>query len=421
MAPHTFGHAGSTIVTLIIGFYFGFVLEKAGFGNSRNLAAQFYLHDMRVLKVMFTAIVTAMLLIFLASALGLVDFARVWVPPTYLWPGVLGGFILGVGFIIGGYCPGTSLVAVSTFKLDGIVYAAGVLFGLLVFGETAPAFWEFFNHAGSLGRLTLFDALGVDAGVVVLGVVLMAIGAFAFAELMERVFARPSQEPRPHSPLATTLRTSAIVAGVLIAAVTLVIGQPSAERKIAWAREGLDQSIRERKIHIDPAELLGLMHNNQVQVVLADVRSQSDYNVFHLLDAQNITLEQVDSGWAANLPNEAVVIVMSNDEKAANDAWRHLAVQLNPNPQSPIADKSRVYVLAGGVNRWLDVYHNDLANTPGPETAPTGDDTFRHPFVMALGSRDATARPESKGVLQRQFVTKVRVVKPTRHAGGGCG
>ena len=110
------------------------------------------------------------------------------------------------------------------------------------------------------------------------------------------------------------------------------------------------------------------MHNNQVQVVLVDVRSQSDYNVFHLLDAQNVSLQQLDSGWAARLPDEAVVVVMSNDEQAANEAWKHLAVQLNPNPQLPVSDRSRVYVLAGGVNRWLDVYPEGQANAPGPET-----------------------------------------------------
>ena len=54
MAPFTFGHSAGTIVTLVIGFFFGFVLERAGFGNAGNLAAQFYLYDMRVLKVMFT-------------------------------------------------------------------------------------------------------------------------------------------------------------------------------------------------------------------------------------------------------------------------------------------------------------------------------------------------------------------------------
>lgn len=421
MAPFTFSHASGIFVTLILGFGFGFVLERAGFGNAKNLAAQFYLHDMRVLKVMFTAIVTAMLLIFLASALGLVDFSQVWVPPTWFWPGVLGGFILGVGFIIGGYCPGTSLVAVSTFKLDGIVYAAGVLFGLFVFGETAPWFWDFFNHSGEAGRVTLFDWLGVDAGYMVLGVVVMAVGAFAFAEIMERLFAKPGLQPATLTPRAKTLRRGAVVAGVAIAAATLLLGQPSVTRKIAWAEAGLDQSLRERKIHIDPAELLGLMHNNQVQTVLADVRSPADYQVFHLVDARNVSLAQLDSGWASQLPATAVVVVMSNDERAANEAWKHLAVQLNANPNLPVAGRSRVYVLAGGINRWLDVYQKRQDNVPGPETPPSGDDMCRHEFNSALGSRESAARPETKHAPQREFGAKVQIVKPARHAGGGCG
>lgn len=97
------GHAGAIAVYLAIGFGFGFALEKAGFGNSCKLAAQFYLHDMTVLKVMFTAIVVAMVLIFAGSALALVDFHRIYVNETYLWPGLLGGLMLGMGFIIGGY------------------------------------------------------------------------------------------------------------------------------------------------------------------------------------------------------------------------------------------------------------------------------------------------------------------------------
>ncbi len=444
MAPFTFTPWTSAMITVIIGFFFGFVLERAGFGISRNLAAQFYFYDMRVLKVMFTAIVTAMLLIFLASALGFVDFSRVWVPPTYLGPAVVGGFLLGVGFIIGGYCPGTSLVAAATFKLDGIVYVGGVLFGLLMFGETAPAFWGFFNHAGSLGRLTLYDLLGVDAGVVVLGVVLMAIGAFGFAEIMERIFAQPHgpgtgsffspSRPEPSirlkaekcaCPLTALwvkyFRRAAVATALTIAVATLLIGQPSAERKIAWASKGLDQSIQERKIHIDPAELLGLMHNNQARLVMADVRRPSDFNLFHLLDAQNVNLRELDSGWATNLPPAAIVIVMSNDERAANEAWKHLAVQLNPDPQLPVADKSRVYVLAGGVNRWLDIYQRGQADSPGPETAATGDDTCRHRFATALGSRIACARPTIEKAPRRTFVAKVRAVIPTHHAAGGCG
>ena len=106
-----FGHYGSYFVYFIIGVAFGAVLEMAGFGNSRKLAAQFYFKDMTVLKVMFTGIIVAMVLIFGATAIGLLDYNLLWVNPTYLWPGIVGGLIMGAGFIIGGFCPGTSLVA----------------------------------------------------------------------------------------------------------------------------------------------------------------------------------------------------------------------------------------------------------------------------------------------------------------------
>jgi len=97
------GPAGAMAVVVLLGIGFGFVLERAGFGDSRRLAAQFYLHNMTVFKVMFTAIITAMALVFLLSGLQILDFGRIFVNPTFMWPGVLGGLIFGVGFIIGGY------------------------------------------------------------------------------------------------------------------------------------------------------------------------------------------------------------------------------------------------------------------------------------------------------------------------------
>ena len=119
---------------------FGAILEMAGFGDSRKLAAQFYFKDMTVLKVMFTGIVVAAVLIFLSSSLGLLDYDRLWVNPTYLYPGIVGGLIMGVGFIVGGFCPGTSLVAASTLKLDGIFFVLGGLFGVWAFGESVGSF-----------------------------------------------------------------------------------------------------------------------------------------------------------------------------------------------------------------------------------------------------------------------------------------
>ncbi len=172
-----FGVTGSYLVYIGIGFCFGFILESSGFGDSRRLAAQFYFSELRVLKVMFTAIMVAMLLVFWAAALGLLDYEELMVKETWLWPGIVGGLIMGVGFILGGYCPGTSLVSAATLKIDGMFFLLGLIVGVIAFGETVGYIYEFWN-SGYMGRFTLPELLGLETGVVVLLVVCMAIAMF---------------------------------------------------------------------------------------------------------------------------------------------------------------------------------------------------------------------------------------------------
>lgn len=181
---------GTVILNLALGIAFGVALERAGFGNARKLTAQFYLWDQSVLKTMFTAIVWCMLLLFWAASLGWMDFERIFVPPTYLASVIVGGLLVGAGFILGGYCPGTSLVAAASGKLDGAFFLVGIAVGSFVFFETVSAFAEFYDAAGYLGRRTLFDALGIDPGIAVFAVVLLALGAFLGAERLERAFER---------------------------------------------------------------------------------------------------------------------------------------------------------------------------------------------------------------------------------------
>ena len=137
MAPYdlvaTVGVTGSYLVYLAIGITFGFILESSGFGDARRLAGQFYFRELAVVKVMFTAIVVAMILVFWSTALGLLDYNEIWVSPTYLWPGIVGAVIMGIGFILGGYCPGTSVVSVATLKVDGMFFFLGHVAGVLVF------------------------------------------------------------------------------------------------------------------------------------------------------------------------------------------------------------------------------------------------------------------------------------------------
>ncbi len=176
----------SLIVAFIIGIFFGLVLEKGGFGSARMLAAQFYFTDMRVFKVMFTAIVTAMIGLFYFSWIGILDLSLVYYGDTYLIPQMLGGIILGVGFVVGGYCPGTSAVAISTGRIDAIFYALGGMFGIFVFGEMFPYILDFF-YSTHMGQINLPTLLDINYGIIMLVVILMAIGGFTAAEWAEKL------------------------------------------------------------------------------------------------------------------------------------------------------------------------------------------------------------------------------------------
>jgi hypothetical protein len=185
-----FGDEVSLILAAIIGIGFGFFLERAGFGSSRKLVAQFYFTDMAVFKVMFSAIVTAMLGLFYLSWAGLVDLSMVFVPPTYWLPQLIGGLVLGFGFIIGGYCPGTSLVGVSTGRLDALAFCVG---GIFVYGEAYPPIASFVKST-AMERVTLDEWLGVSMGVVVFAVVLVAVLGFWGATTVEQKLARRDAE-----------------------------------------------------------------------------------------------------------------------------------------------------------------------------------------------------------------------------------
>jgi len=180
-----FGDNVSLIIAFVIGIGFGFFLERAGFGNGKKLAMQFYFRDMSVLKVMFTAIVTAMLGVYYLSVIGFIDLSLVYLVPTNILPQAIGGLILGFGFVIGGYCPGTSCVSAATGKKDGIMYVLGVFLGILVFDEIFPLVKGLYN-ATPMGQVTIAQWSNIPYGLLVFAVVIMAIGGFIAAEWAEK-------------------------------------------------------------------------------------------------------------------------------------------------------------------------------------------------------------------------------------------
>lgn len=418
------------VVALLFGFAFGFVLERSGFGDARRLAAQFYLTEMRVLKVMFTAIVTCLLLVTLASSVGLLDFAALQVNSTYLGTAVLGGLLLGAGFVIGGYCPGTSLVSAATGKVDGMVFVGGVLAGVFAFGETGGLYRAFYDNAGALGRVTLPEALGLPFGVVVALVVAMAALMFRGATVLERRFGGSASTP-PSGSYLPRRRSAALFAGsvavVALAAAFLArpaTGEGAVDERARLLGSDLDATLASRGVHADPLEVLGLMHGeirgkpSRFRLVLLDLRSDADWNRFHLLDARRATLDSLrgEQGKALAGPEHArtVVVLISNDEAAAAAGWRLLKAQ----------GVAHAYVLAGGVNLWLDVFKEGRLDAV---PADSGADRMRHAFPASLGDRHEFARPAAD--LYRRLFTEgkractprvVPVSAPSKGA-GGCG
>lgn len=172
-------------VALVLGIAFGWGLERAGLGSARKLAGQFYLRDFTVLKVLFSAIVTAMLGVFWLGDLGMIDPALIYVPPTWLLPQAVGGALFGVGMVAGGLCPGTSCVAAAAGRRDGVAVIGGMLAGVLLFAAAFPLLRGLYESTPR-GTLTIPDLLRVPPGTVVAAVVALALGAFAGAEWWER-------------------------------------------------------------------------------------------------------------------------------------------------------------------------------------------------------------------------------------------
>ncbi len=232
------------IVALLIGIAFGFVLERAGLGSAPKLAGQFYLTEFTVMKVMFTAIVTAMTGAFWLGRLGILDLASVYVPETFLLPQIAGGAIFGVGFLVAGLFPGTSCVAAATGRGDGLAVMTGMFAGVLLTGLSFASLRQFYEST-SFGVWTVPQLLHVPYGVIV-GVLVLA-GMFAF-------------------------RRAAPVFAV-IALVTASAGSPYLTR------------------YVDPMQLASWIKDGKSGLEIVDTRSAQEFATVHVPGSQNVKSE----------------------------------------------------------------------------------------------------------------------------------
>ncbi len=353
-------HEGGLVFAVVSGFGFGFVLERAGFGRAQKLVGQFYGYDMSVFKVMFTAVVTAMLVVVVASAAGLTEFKAIAdhaTSETFLLPFFVGGMLVGMGFVMSGYCPGTSYVAMASGKLDGLVTVAGTIAGQVIWAELEwrPGFARF-HDSTRLGNLYLWDLLHLPARpgpvIVAFAVIALAIGGFIGAEKLEKLLASRAD------PLAIAIPGGRprrfVFAGFVAAALVGLAGLALPAGTQARAR-GVAA--------ISPADLARRVFDEPWTVRILDLRPAAACAERRVPGAECVPEADLPRlGLAVVSPVKDVVLVGEGE--------------LGRAPPAAAAYRGRILVLAGGWNGW-QAYALTPASPPPPSAAPAEIAAYR--------------------------------------------
>lgn len=211
LVPDIIGPNLNFVFAIVLGIAFGWILEQAGFSTSKKLVGLFYGYDFTVLRVFFTAGIVAMSGVIALQHFGLLDINLVYINPTFIWSALAGGLIMGLGFVIGGFCPGTSVCAAAIGKIDAMLFIAGSFVGVLVFAEAYPMFEELYK-AGHWGSPQIFESTGIPKPLFVLLLTAAALVAFWAVSLVE---ARVNGEKRPLLQLTRISVSVAVVGGVI--------------------------------------------------------------------------------------------------------------------------------------------------------------------------------------------------------------
>jgi len=350
-----FGTYAGLLVGTFVGVAFGFVLERAGFGRARNLAAQFYLTDLRVLKVMFSAIVTALVGMTFLSGIGVLDLALITVPETFLWPQLVGGLLLGAGFIVSGYCPGTGVVAIASGNLDGIAAIGGVMLGSLAFGFGYGPL-EGFYKSSAMGAVRIDQLLGVPIAVVAAAVVAMAVGAFLGGEKLEAIFAPRAGALVPASPARVKARVFGGFAAV--AALALVALALPARHTVA-----AEKTVRK----IGAVELGRQLVASPQSWWVVDLRPEAVAEKGRLPGAIIVGPEEKGAASAAGLASTRQLVVYRQSDLAAP-------------PEGVKRFAGDVYLLKGGYDAWKA----EILTAPKASDSPTASQSADYNARTAL-------------------------------------
>jgi rhodanese-related sulfurtransferase len=392
------------IIIFFIGLFFGLVLEQSGFSSSRKLAGVFYGYDFVVLKVFFTAGITAMSGLVILGYFGITDLSVLYVNSNFLVSAAAGGVIMGFGFIMGGFCPGTSVTGAVIGKIDAMVFIAGIFLGVFVFGAFDTTFNKLFTGYYFDGEM-ISNTMGIPKNTMVLIWIVMALVAFGVAAWFEK---RSTKGLRPTNHRYPSLRKEVFLAltiGVIILFLPPLKGKSLFEQD---ATRLTDSQLREEQT-ISSDEFAFLLIRDPGQLQIIDVRDPEMFATFHLPGSENIPLELITHRTFSEVFRDQGkrTVLISNGGTEAVKAQVLLARM----------GVSHVVVLQGGLNRMISdiFYDNDLPEGANGQDV-IGQYRFRQRASEYFLGRDGQSRP-----LPSRPATSTQ---PTRHpavqATGGC-
>jgi len=335
----TLDTSGAFLAAFVIGLLFGLALERAGFGSSRRLAGVFYLEDMAVVKVMFTALVTAMLGLAYLLTFGWVSAEAIYFMPTVYGAQLVGGLLFGVGFVMGGWCPGTSAVGIASGKLDALTFFGGALVGSILFNEVFSLMKPLYTW-GEAGVIFIYQSLGLSLGAFALLFTLLAVACFWVVEFIE------ANRGKGGDLFGSRfLKTFSLTLVVLAFGLSLTGGQLS-QGGVAGEKPGeveLLGLIATGQDHMEPEELADRLLAGEPGLLVVDIRSKREYQAFHIRGAVNVRLQELPD-YLAPFKNRNLIILYSNGMTHPAQARDSLARQGFTN----------VYFLTGGLQGFME-------------------------------------------------------------------
>ncbi len=321
----TLNSPAAFFIALTIGFFFGLTLERAGFGSSRRLAGIFYFKDMAVLKVMFTALLTAMIGLSFCIGLGVIDpSTEIYFMKTYYGAYIIAGLIFGVGFVMSGWCPGTATVGMASGKLDAVVFLAGSVLGSIFFNELFSIVKPLVTwgqstqqNMGQEGLAFVYNSLGMSKSAFGFLFTLIAVVCFWGSEYIEQ---QHSDEIGKTGYFNTPfLRAFSLILMVSAGGLFVLDGSVNAEKHKAvsssyglhMSEKALLRDVASAVDHVEPEELADYLSNQDPAVIAVDVRPAKEFNAFHIRGAFNAELPDLPQ-FVQHHTDKRMIVLYSN-------------------------------------------------------------------------------------------------------------